>query len=204
MPLVLLHALGESGADWDGIAPALARDRRVYALDLRGHGRSGRAETYSLELMRDDVLGFLDVQGLARVDLVGHSLGGFVACLVAQERPGRVRRLALEDVPAPRPREAGVLVRPEGELDFDWDMVVAVRGQLDRPEAAWREGLARVTATSLVIGGGPGSHVPQEGVAELAELIPDARLVTVPVGHLVHRAAPEEFLRIVTAFLGRG
>lgn len=39
-PLVLLHALGEDATDWDGVAPALAASRRVYALDLRGHGRS--------------------------------------------------------------------------------------------------------------------------------------------------------------------
>ncbi|MFD4544941.1 alpha/beta fold hydrolase [Streptomyces sp. NPDC058466] len=39
-PLVLLHALGEDSTDWAEVVPALARRRRVYALDLRGHGRS--------------------------------------------------------------------------------------------------------------------------------------------------------------------
>ncbi|MEJ8641371.1 hypothetical protein WKI68_07570 [Streptomyces sp. MS1.HAVA.3] len=49
--------------------------------------------------------------------------------------------------------------------------------------------------------GGPASHVPQDGVAELVHRIPDARMTTIPVGHLVHAAAPEEFVREVAAFL---
>ncbi|MEJ8641370.1 alpha/beta fold hydrolase [Streptomyces sp. MS1.HAVA.3] len=102
-PLVLLPALGESADDWALVRDALARERRVYALDLRGHGRSARTAEYSLELMRDDVLGFLDALGLDRADLVGHSAGAVVAHLVAQAAPHRVVRLALEDVPAPLP-----------------------------------------------------------------------------------------------------
>ncbi len=200
-PLVLLPALGATADDWAPVQDALAPERRVYALDLRGHGRSGRTAEYSLELMRDDVLGFLDALGLDRVDLAGHSMGAVVAHLVAQSAPHRVVRLVLEDVPAPLPREPAPPVRPEGELDFDWDMVLAVRPQLDRPDPAWLEGLGRITAPTLVVAGGPDSHVPQDGIAELVRRIPDARMTTIPVGHLVHAAAPEEFVREVAAFL---
>lgn len=102
-PLVLLSALGESADDRALVRDALARERRVYALDLRGHGRSARTAEYSLELMRDDVLGFLDALGLDRADLVGHAAGAVVAHLVAQAAPHRVVRLVLEGVPAPLP-----------------------------------------------------------------------------------------------------
>ncbi|MFE2324493.1 alpha/beta fold hydrolase [Streptomyces sp. NPDC059385] len=200
-PLLLLPALGETADDWALVRDALARDRRVYALDLRGHGRSEWTGTYSLESMRDDVLGFLDAVGLDRADLVGHSMGGVVAHLVARHSPWRVVRLVLEDAPAPLPREPVAPVRPEGELAFDWAMVLAVRPQLDRPDPSWLEGLSRITAPTLVVAGGPDSHVPQEGVAELVRRIPDARLTTIPVGHLVHAAAPEEFTGAVAAFL---
>ncbi|MGW2279579.1 alpha/beta fold hydrolase [Streptomyces sp. NPDC001770] len=200
-PLVLLHALGEDASDWDAVAPVLARHRRVHALDLRGHGRSDWPGTYSLELMRDDVLGFLDALGLDRVELVGHSLGGIVAYLLAQEHPQRVHRLVLEDVPAPRPRARTVPTRPAGQLTFDWEMVLAVKPQLDTPQAAWLERLDRITAETLVVAGGPDSHVPQEGVADLARRIPRGRAVTIPAGHLVHRAAPEEFTKAVVEFL---
>lgn len=114
-PVVLLHALGERAADWERVRDALARDRHVYALDLRGHGLSDRPAQYSPELMRDDVLGFLDALGLDSVDLVGHSLGGVVAYLVAAEQPRRVGHgFVLEDAPAPLPRISAAPVRPEG------------------------------------------------------------------------------------------
>ncbi|MCX5347162.1 MULTISPECIES: alpha/beta fold hydrolase [Streptomyces] len=203
-PLVLLHALGEDSTDWGEVVPALARGRRVYALDLRGHGRSDWPGEYSLELMRADVLRFLDVLGLGTVDLIGHSMGGVVAYLLAQERPERVSRLVLEDVPVPRPREKTTPTRPDGELTFDWDMVVAIRRQIDTPDPAWLEGLSRITADTLVLAGGPASHVPQDGIAELARRVPGGRVVTIPVGHLIHSAAPQRFTEEVCAFLDRG
>jgi 3-oxoadipate enol-lactonase len=201
-PLVLLHALGEDAADWDAVAPVLARGRRVYALDLRGHGRSWWPGNYSLDLMCADVLRFLDVLGLGRVDLVGHSMGGIVAYLLAEDHPQRVRRLVLEDVPLPRPREPRIPTRPEGELTFDWAMAVAIRKQIDTPDPAWLERLGGITAETLIVAGGPDSQVPQDGVAELARRIPRGRLVTIPVGHLIHQAAPEAFIEAVSAFLG--
>lgn len=203
-PLVLLHALGESAADWDELMPAFAARRRVHALDLRGHGGSswpgpGR---YGLERMCDDVLRAVDGLGVAApADLLGHSLGGMVAHLCAQHRPDRWRRLVLEDIGAPLPRDPVAPQRPDGNLGFDWDMVLDVRAQIDRPDPAWLDGLGRVMARTLVVGGGPDSHVPQERVADLARRVPDARLVTLPVGHLVHRAAPDRFTREVLAFL---
>ncbi|MEU3085998.1 alpha/beta fold hydrolase [Streptomyces massasporeus] len=106
-PLVLLHARGTDGADWASIAPVPATGpagpRRVYAPDLRGHGRSDWPGAYAYEIMRDDAHALLGVLGIDRADVVGHSLGGAVAYLLAQRSPGLVRRLVLEDVPAPFP-----------------------------------------------------------------------------------------------------
>ncbi|MBV6701872.1 alpha/beta fold hydrolase [Kitasatospora aureofaciens] len=201
-PLVLLHALGERAADWDVVLPALAPGHHVYALDLRGHGDSGRTAEYSLEAMRDDVLAFLDALGLARIDLVGHSLGGAVAYLVAQARPERVARLVLEEIPALHPRPASVVPdAPDEPVDFDWAAVRPLKAQLDTPDAAWRNGLAAITAPTLVVAGGPTSHVPQDRIAELARLIPDCRTVTIEAGHLVHSARPAEYVAAVAPFL---
>ena len=52
-----------------------------------------------------------------------------------------------------------------------------------------------------VVAGGPRSHAPQDGIAESARLIPGGHLVTIPVGHLVHDAAPEAFTEVVASFL---
>ncbi|MFD7449292.1 alpha/beta fold hydrolase [Kitasatospora sp. NPDC059827] len=203
-PLVLLHALGERAADWDAVLPDLAPDHHVYALDLRGHGDSGRTDHYGLAELREDVLAFLDALGLARVDLVGHSMGGVVAYLLAQAAPERIDRLVLEDIAALYPRPSSV--PPEGADEpahFDWAMVRAIKAQIDTPDPAWREGLARITARTLVVAGGPTSHIPQERVAELARLVPDCRLVTIEAGHLVHSTRPAEYVAAVAPFLAR-
>lgn len=200
-PLVLLHALGEDAADWDTAVPAFARSRRVYAIDLRGHGRSDWPQEYSLQLMQADVLGFLDALGLDQVDLIGHSMGGIVAYLLAEDHPQRVRRLVLEDVPLPRPRDPAVLTRPDGDLTFDWEMAVAVRRQIDVPDPTWLERLSLITAQTFVIAGGPPSHVSHDGIAELTRRIPGAQMITIPVGHLIHSTAPEAFTDAVSAFL---
>ena len=203
-PLVLLHALGEGAADWDGVAPAFARHWRVYAPDLRGHGSSSWPGSYSVEAMEADVLGFLDALALDRVDLIGHSMGGLVAYLVAGDQPERVGRLILEDVAALLPRKRSIPARPDGELPYDWEMVLAIRGQIDDPDPAWLERLSRITAPALVIAGGPQSSIPQDRVAELARRIPGARRETIPAGHLIHATEPEAFTKTALTFLQPG
>ncbi|WP_233594876.1 alpha/beta fold hydrolase [Amycolatopsis sp. WAC 04169] len=90
VPVVLLHALGSKAGTWDDFAARL--DRRVVAVDLPGHGDSAHAESYSLEVMADGVAELLGEEA----DLVGHSMGGRVAVLLAQRLRGRVRRLVVE------------------------------------------------------------------------------------------------------------
>jgi pimeloyl-ACP methyl ester carboxylesterase len=202
-PLVLLHALGESAGDWANVAPAFGRHWRVYVPDLRGHGRSDWPGEYSLELMRADIVGFLDALSLSRVDLIGHSLGGMVAYLFAAEHPERIGRLILEDITAPLPRKAGVPARPVGQLPYDWQMVLAIRSQIDNPDPAWLDRLSRITAQTLVLGGGRASHIPQDRVAELARRIPRASIETIPAGHLIHRTEPAAFTEAALSFLQR-
>ncbi|MEU8241218.1 alpha/beta hydrolase [Actinoplanes missouriensis] len=200
-PAVLLHATGRTGRDWDVIASGLCHDRRVHAVDLRGHGASDWPGTYRLELFARDVAGILDKLDLGAVDLVGHSLGGLVACQVAADRPGHVRRLVLEDIGLPHPRPPSLPARPEGELPFDWHMVEQVRPQIDDPDPGWAGIVDRITAPTLIIAGGDASPVPQEHVAELADRLADARLTTIDAGHLVHETAPDAYLRALIPFL---
>jgi len=200
-PMVLLHALGEAGGTWDVVTAEFAPLFRVVAIDLRGHGESDRPGTYSFELMRDDVVGVLDQLALDPITLVGHSMGGVVAYLIAEEQPGRIERLILEDTPPPFPRERAVPERPAGFLPFDWDVVPAIVRQVNQPDPAWWDRLARITASTLLIGGGPSSHIPQDKLAQLAARVPMCQLLTIPVGHHVHASRPAEFATAVLTFL---
>ncbi|HEX8498017.1 MAG TPA: alpha/beta hydrolase [Actinomycetales bacterium] len=201
-PLVLLHGLGEQASTWDEVAPQLATRFRVVALDLRGHGSSTWAGPYSFTLMRDDVLGVLGALGLDDVVLVGHSMGGVVAYLVAQAQPARVARLVIEDVPPPFARERPLPERPEGELPFDWAVVPAIAEEVNDPSRQWWDHLPDITAPTLVIGGGATSHIPQELLADVCAAVPDCTLITIDAGHDVHEVEPDAFARAVLDWLG--
>jgi pimeloyl-ACP methyl ester carboxylesterase len=202
-PMVLLHGGGNNKSSWDGVLPALAKTHDVYALDLRGHGESARPGEYSFELMRDDVLAFIDALGLDRIVLIGHSMGGTVAWMFAPDHLDRLTHLVVEDTAPNRPGDPriDIMPRPEEPLPYDYDALAAVLGQLNNPDPAWTSRLAEITTPTLIVAGGPDSHVNQGRLAELAAALPDARLVTIPVGHRVHAEAPDEFLGAVTDFL---
>jgi len=200
-PVVLLPGTATTAEDWDVIAAALHESRTVHAVNLRGHGPSDWPGTYSIRLMADDVAGLLRQLGGPPVDLVGHSLGGLVGCLVAAEQPALVRRLVLEDVGILQRRPAVMPPRPEGALPFDWRVVEQVRPEIDDPDPGWRDVVARIVAPTLVIGGGSTSSIPQDQVADLARTVPDGRQVTVDAGHRVHATRPAEFTNCLLAFL---
>jgi pimeloyl-ACP methyl ester carboxylesterase len=199
--VVLLPGTGATAQDWDGVAARVSEERPVVAVDLRGHGRSDWPGRYSIQLFADDVSAALDQLGGGPVDLVGHSLGGLVACKVAAARHDLVRRLVLEDVGVPHRREPDMPARPRGQLPFDWAMVEQVRPEIDDPDPTWPETVAGIQAPTLVVGGGPRSFVPQQHVAELVDRLRDGRLTTIDVGHLVHESSPEEFTDRLMAFI---
>jgi pimeloyl-ACP methyl ester carboxylesterase len=200
--MVLLHALGEQAASWDEVVPQFATWFQVVALDLRGHGASTWPGAYSFPLMRDDVLGVLDVLDLHDVVLVGHSMGGTVAYLVALAQPARVARLVVEDAPPPFPRERAVPARPAGELPFDWAVVPAIFEEVNDPSRRWWRHLPEIEAATLLVGGGPASSIPQDLLVDVCRAVPDCTLVTIPVGHDVHDAAPATFAETVLDWLG--
>lgn len=164
-PMVLLHALGEDAGSWDEVAAWFATGFRIVALDLRGHGTSTWPGAYSFPLLRDDVLGVLDALDLSDLVLVGHSMGGIVAYLVAQAQPGRISRLVVEDAAPPFPRDRPVPARPAGELGFDWTVVAAIVEEINDPSRRWWTHLGEITAPTLLVGGGPTSHIPQQLLA---------------------------------------
>jgi 3-oxoadipate enol-lactonase len=200
-PVVLLHALGDRGEDWRAVESRLAAQLRVVNVDLRGHGDSDWPGAYSFEFMRDDVIAVLDALDLRDVILIGHSMGGAVAYLVAVQQPDRIARLIVEDVPPPFPRTRALPERPEGVLPFDWSAVAAITEQVNDPTRRWWTRLPDITARTLLIGGGASSPIPQDLLVEVAQLVPDCTLITIDAGHNVHEAEPDSFSDAVLAWL---
>ncbi|MEW6444751.1 MAG: alpha/beta fold hydrolase [Pseudomonadota bacterium] len=100
-PLVILHGLFGSSANWRGIAAKLADTWRVIIPDLRNHGDSAHAPTNRYTDIAGDTLSLMDRLGIERAHLLGHSLGGKVAMLIASRTANRVRSLSVVDI-APR------------------------------------------------------------------------------------------------------
>jgi pimeloyl-ACP methyl ester carboxylesterase len=96
LPLLLLQHFRGNLDNWDpALVDALATDRRVVAFDNVGVGASTGATPTAFTMMARDAIAFLDAMEFDQVDLLGFSIGSFVAQEVALIRPASVRRLIL-------------------------------------------------------------------------------------------------------------
>jgi pimeloyl-ACP methyl ester carboxylesterase len=96
--VVLIHGFASSLETWDQVIPALEKDHRVLALDLKGFGWSDRPEgDYSPQAEASLVLALMNDRGIERAAVVGHSWGSSVALALAIAAPKRVSKLALYD-----------------------------------------------------------------------------------------------------------
>jgi len=99
--LVLLHGMTNDADSWSEMGIELhdrLPEERIIAVDLRGHGESSRVRDpadITIETMAEDVVAFLDSQGIKRASLAGHSMGSLVAQRIALDHAVRVDRLIL-------------------------------------------------------------------------------------------------------------
>lgn len=219
-PPVLLHHgfAADTHSNWrrPGVLDALvATGRRVVSIDARGHGRSGKPHdpaAYDSPAMARDVSALLDHLELDLVDLVGYSMGGFVALETATHE-SRLRSLVLGGIgagalpgrgrvgpPIDRDAVAGALEADVAPTDdpagAGFRMLADATGAdrfalaaVIRSEAHNTSALAMVTVPTLVLAGD--NDPLTAGVDELVAALPDARLVTVPGDHLGVVSTPE-------------
>lgn len=101
-PIVLIHGFGAGVALWGSAIKRLAQFQTVHAFDLPGFGRSSRPkfstdpETAETEMI-DSIEQWRDKMNLEKMNLVGHSFGGYLATSYALKYPGRVENLVLAD-----------------------------------------------------------------------------------------------------------
>ncbi|MET0304631.1 MAG: alpha/beta fold hydrolase [Solirubrobacterales bacterium] len=115
-PIVLVHCFTCSIDWWDGMIPLLAREHRVIAMDLLGHGGSEKPTSgYSIPEQADLVAAALGRLGVREAEVVGHSLGGPVSIALAEQSPDLVDRLVIIDsIPDTSYGDVGFI----GELPF--------------------------------------------------------------------------------------
>lgn len=221
-PVVLVHGMGGDRTTWRSLAGALRKaGRTVVSFDMRGHGRTGPADSYRLDDFRDDLAAVVEELDAEGVDLVGHSLGAHAALRYAISAPERVRRIVLEEVP-PMPRDdtdlaeevapsttfgermrgIGALVSdPRPFLRFDRSLGDPVLSAFAVAEPSWWCSLQKVTAPTLVVSGGRRSFLPPKHLRDLAYALPSGDFLTIDAGHSVHRDRREAFAEAVLAHL---
>jgi pimeloyl-ACP methyl ester carboxylesterase len=97
-PLIILHGFFASSRNWRQIAQRLAAKFHVYVPDMRNHGASVHHPIMNYPAMADDLLRFMDEQGLETANLLGHSMGGKIAMWFALTSPNKVDKLIVADI----------------------------------------------------------------------------------------------------------
>lgn len=96
--VVCIHGVAQHGGIFEDLGQALAaKGHSVVAVDLRGHGDSGREPPWNTDAHVQDLLGTLDSLGIERATWIGHSFGGRLAAALAASAPQRTEALALLD-----------------------------------------------------------------------------------------------------------
>jgi pimeloyl-ACP methyl ester carboxylesterase len=97
VPVVLIHSLAGDLHLWDAQLAHLRRHRRAIAYDMRGHGRSPKADVYTVELLAQDLDEVVTALGVEQFWLVGHSFGGAVLSAYAGMKPHKLAGLVYVD-----------------------------------------------------------------------------------------------------------
>lgn len=101
LPLLIAHGLYGSARNWGVIAKRLSDERLVVAVDMRNHGQSEWSASHSYPELADDLAMVISAHG-GKMDVIGHSMGGKSAMVLALSHPDAVHRLIVADI-APIP-----------------------------------------------------------------------------------------------------
>ena len=208
-PLLLLHGNGEDGTYFVHQIEEFSRDFTVYAIDTRGHGKSPRGTApFTISQFADDLLAFMDQQGLPQADILGFSDGGNIALTFALRHPERVNRLILNganlDPKGVKPlvqlpivlgyHFASLSKKPKAKARAELLGLMVNEPHIDPAE------LKKLTMPVLVIAGTK-DMIEERHTRLIAASLPNARLALILGDHFIASKAPAAFNRAVRQFL---
>lgn len=229
LPLVLLHGAGGDHLHWPVQIRRLA-ERRAYALDLPGHGKSGGHGLQSIEAYADHVREWMHEIHLPHAVIAGHSMGGAIALWMAVHYPERVQGLGLigtgphlpvnpqllEDTAHPSTFPTGLDKITRWSFSESTDRKIRDLGRERMEEVRpsvlhgdllacdqfdLREELDRVEAPSVVICGKEDKMTPPELSESLARGLNQAELELIPrAGHMVMIEKPARVAELLQRF----
>ena len=124
--IVCVHGITQHGGVFEQLAQRLvAGGHRVLAVDLRGHGESGRLPPWTVAAHVQDLLDTADAEALDRPVWVAHSLGGLIAAALADRAPERVGHLALLDPALDLDPDQALMLAENDRLDWSFESVDA-------------------------------------------------------------------------------
>lgn len=173
VPVIFLHHLMAVLDDWDPrVIDGIAEQRRVIAFDNRGVGASGGAVPNTVEDMARDAIAFIHALGFKQVDLLGFSLGGGVAQMVALQAPDLVRRMVL----------AGT--GPKGGGGIEEINRIAASAYIKTAGLSAPDDLSAITQPVFIANGDHDLMVASSLSADMARRLPNAKLTIYPdAGH---------------------
>lgn len=151
-PLLLIHGIYDEWSSWDLVFDEFAAEYRVYAVDLRGHGKSDKPERgYEPTDYAADLAGVIRSLGLTNVSVVGHSLGAVTAAYLAADYPDLVKAAVLEDPPGRFDSNTGSRITPmleikRGTEDETYRFFMEIGPNLG--EERWRDQTRRLRNTA--------------------------------------------------------
>jgi len=229
-PLVLIHGAGGDHLSWPAEIRNLS-NRRVFALDLPGHGKSTGSGCQTVDDYSGRVIDFLDAIRVSRAVIVGHAMGGAIALTLALDHADRVRGIGLISCGAQLPIAASILENASNPATVQLsirallELMHLSREAFDFKERAFKkltnirqsllygdlcacaqfdasERLSSIETSTLVVCGTEDKLTPQHFSSNLAGGINGAALQTIDnAGHLVMLEKPHRVAGLLGVFL---
>jgi 3-oxoadipate enol-lactonase len=204
-PVVLIAGLNSDHTLYRGILPQLAAKYQVIAFDNRGVGQTDKPDIpYSIDMMADDTAGLLNALGITQAHILGASLGGRIAVVLALRHPQLVKSLILVSTTTRMPTMTWRrrLIKLELQImKMRGSHNAAMRQFVASTGFDCTDRLSEIQVPTLILHGRKDKTAPYRLAEEMHSEIKHSKMVTFDGGHIFFILRPKQFLEAILAFL---